>query len=459
MNKNQEMLEKASYPKLLLSLSLPAVVIMLVMIVYNMADTFFIGQTGDPGKIAAISLCGPVFSILSGLGTLLGSGGCTAISLALGKKDTDKVKKYSAFCCYASLILGLLFLTVVNLAVSPISQALGADADTLSDTVSYLRIIAFGAPFIMFNNVFANVIRSDGAARESMIANCLGTLSNIGLDALFILVFSWDVAGAAFATVLGNCVSCAYLLYYVRSKQPSLSLSPKEFSLRPEVSLGVMSLGLPMAFSTLLNSVSHIIANRMVIGYGAVALAAQGVSSKIGMLITMLAMGICMGLQPAISYNYGSGNLKRMREIIRNTAFFTATLGSLLTIVCFFARNAIITAFIDNTEVIAYGQIFVFASIIIGPFYGLYQLCQTFLQSTGKASYATFVALLDKGLFFLPLLFVLSRLFGLYGIIFTGAVTLAFSLIAGIVCSLIWNRKISRNEASPQEAPGIAQPS
>ena len=106
MNKNQKMLEKASYPKLLLSLSLPAVVIMLVMIVYNMADTFFIGQTGDPGKIAAISLCGPVFSILSGLGTLLGSGGCTAISLALGKKDTDKVKKYSAFCCYASLILG-----------------------------------------------------------------------------------------------------------------------------------------------------------------------------------------------------------------------------------------------------------------------------------------------------------------------------------------------------------------
>lgn len=306
MNRNQEMLEKASYPRLLLNLSLPAVVIMLVMVVYNMADTFFIGQTNDPSKIAAISLCSPMFSILSGLGTLLGSGGCTAISLALGKKDTETVKRYSSFCCFAALALGMAFLLSVNLLLTPICGLLGADADTMADAVRYLRVIALGAPFIMFNNVFANVIRADGAARESMIANCAGTISNIALDALFILVFSWDVAGAAWATVLGNCVSCLYLLYYMTRKQPLLSLSPKQFSLRPEVSWTVVSLGLPMACSTLLMSLSHIIANRMVIGYGSVVLAAQGVSGKIGMVITMLAMGICMGLQPAISYNFGA---------------------------------------------------------------------------------------------------------------------------------------------------------
>lgn len=443
MNRNQEILEKASYPRLLLNLSLPAVVIMLVMVVYNMADTFFIGQTNDPSKIAAISLCSPMFSILSGLGTLLGSGGCTAISLALGKKDTETVKRYSSFCCFAALVLGMAFLLSVNLLLAPICGLLGADADTMADAVRYLRVIALGAPFIMFNNVFANVIRADGAARESMIANCAGTISNIALDALFILVFSWDVAGAAWATVLGNCVSCLYLLYYMTRKQPLLSLSPKQFSLRPEVSWTVVSLGLPMACSTLLMSLSHIIANRMVIGYGSVALAAQGVSGKIGMVITMLAMGICMGLQPAISYNFGAGNLKRMKQIIRSTAVFTVCLGSVLTILCYLGRNVIISAFIDNEEVIAYGQVFVFASIIIGPFYGLYQLCQTFLQSTGKASYASLVALMDKGLFYLPLLFLLSRTFGLYGIIFTGAATLFLSLAAGIAFSLIWNRKIS----------------
>lgn len=442
MNKNQEMLEKASYPKLLLNLSLPAVVIMLVMILYNMADTFFIGQTNDPAKIAAISLCAPMFSILSGLGTLLGSGGCTAISLALGKKDTDSCKRYSAFCCYAALALGMVFLLVINLFLVPICDLLGADLDTKADAIRYLRIIALGAPFILFNNVFANVIRADGAARESMIANCLGTFSNIGLDALFILGFSWDVAGVAIATVLGNCISCVYLLYYITKKQPALSLSPRDFSLDPEISWTVMSLGVPMACSTLLMSLSHIIANRMVMGYGSVALAAQGVSGKLGMVITMLAMGICMGLQPAISYNFGADNLKRMYQIIRNTAIFTVSLGSVLTIVCYLARNVIISAFIDNTEVIAYGQVFVFASLIIGPFYGLYQLCQTFLQSTGKASYASLVAFMDKGLFYLPLLFLLGKFFGLYGIIFTGAATLFLSLGAGIIFSLIWSRKI-----------------
>lgn len=443
MNQNQEMLEKASYPKLLLNLSLPAVVIMLVMLVYNMADTFFIGQSNDPSKIASISLCSPMFSILSGLGTLLGSGGCTAISLALGKKDTERVAHYSSFCCFAALALGMVFLIIVNLFLSPICIMLGGEADTIADAMHYLRIIALGAPFILFNNVFANVIRADGAAKESMIVNCAGTFANIALDALFILGFSLDVAGAAAATVLGNCISCICLLYYITQKQHALSLSPKQLSLRPEIFRTVISLGLPMACSTLLMSLSNIIANRMVMGYGSVALAAQGVSGKIGMIISMLSMGICMGLQPAISFNFSAGNLNRMKQILRNTAAFTVCVGSMLTILCYLGRNAIISAFIDNAEVIAYGQVFVFASIIIGPFYGLYQLCQTFLQSTGKASYASLVALMDKGLFYLPLLFILGKAFGLYGIIFTGAATLFLSLTAGIVLSMIWNRKIS----------------
>lgn len=355
----------------------------------------------------------------------------------------ETVKRCSSFCCFTALALSMAFLILVNLTLSPICVLLGAEADTMADAMRYLRIIALGAPFILFNNVFANVIRADGAAKESMLANCAGTICNIALDALFILGFSWDVAGAAWATVLGNCVSCLYLLYYMTRKQPLLSLSPKLFSLQPEISWTVVSLGFPMACSTLLMSLSHIIANRMVISYGTVALAAQGVSGKIGMVITMLAMGICMGLQPAISYNYGGGNLKRMKQILRNAAVFTVCLGSVLTILCYLGRNVIISAFIDNDEVIAYGQVFVFASIIIGPFYGLYQLCQTFLQSTGKASYASLVALMDKGLFYLPLLFILGKAFGLYGIIFTGAATLFLSLAAGAAFSLIWNRKIS----------------
>lgn len=445
MNRNQELLEKASYPKLLLNLCVPTVIIMLVMMIYNMADIFFIGRTGDPTKIAAVSLCGPVFSILSGLGTLLGSGGCTAISLSFGRKEYDKIKSYSSFCCYGALILGFLFLAIILTVANPLVQALGADADTIDSTLNYLHILALGAPVILFANVFGNIIRADGAAKQSMVANGLGTIANILLDALFILGLSWDVAGAALATVLGNCVSCSYLLFYILKRQPALSLHPKHFSVRLKISLTVISLGLPLACSTLLMSFSRIIANRMVVGYDSIALAAQGISGKIGMLLSMLAMGICMGMQPALSYSYSSGNPKRMQAIIKNTAIFTVLTGTLIAIVCFFARNALIAAFIDDEQVISYGQTFILASIVTGPFYGLYQLCQSFLQSTGKSSYATFVALMDKGLFYLPILFLMHNIFGLYGIAFTSAVTLLFSLSAGGILSILWHKKITAN--------------
>ncbi len=442
MKRNEELLGNASFGRLVLNLCIPSVIIMLVMVLYNMADTFFIGQTGDANKIAAISLCAPLFSILSGLGTLFGSGGCTSISIAFGKKEYDKIKHYTSFCCYASLALGLLFTVVVLSATPAICKALGADTDTLIHTCNYLRIIALGAPFIMFTNVFANIIRADGAAIQSMISNGLGTITNIALDALFILIFKWDVSGAALATVLGNIISCAYLFYYVVKKQPAFSLSFQSFTLRREISFTILSLGVPMACSTLLMSFSNVIANRMIVGYGAVALAAQGVSSKIGMLISMLAMGICMGLQPAISFSYGRGNTNRLHKILRNTGILTVIVGTVLSILGMLFRDYLIAIFIQNDEVIAYGQVMIFAGLVTGPFYGLYQLCQSFLQATEKASYATLTAFLDKGIFYLPILFLMEHFFGLYGIVFTGAVTLLFSLVTGAVLSFRWNRQI-----------------
>ncbi len=447
MNKKQEMLENGSYRQLILNLCVPTIVIMLVMVIYNMADTFFIGQTGNHYLITAVSLCSPVFSILSGLGTLLGSGGCTAVSLALGKKETARVRSYSAFCCYGSLAIGILFMAVVFFLAEPLALALGADNNTLLATLEYLHIMALGSPIIMFSNVFANIIRADGAAKQSMAANGLGTVSNILLDALFIMGFSWGVAGAAFATVLGNAVSCIYLIYYIAKKQPVLTLSPRSLSLKREIWGTVVPLGIPMACSTLLMSFSHMISNKMMVGYGSVALAAQSVSGKLSMVITMLAMGICMGMQPAISFNYAAGRRERMRMIIKNTAIFTFVIGTVLSVLCFLFRNPLIAAFIDSEEILSYGQVMVLAAVITGPFYGFYQLCQSFLQSTGKASYATVVALMDKGLFFLPILFILNRFFGLYGIVFTGAVTLFFSLAAGLLFSLHWSRNMAKGHS------------
>lgn len=186
------------------------------------------------------------------------------------------------------------------------------------------------------------------------------------------------------------------------------------------------------------------LSNRLMMEYSPTALAAQGVAGKIGMLISMLIMGICMGLQPAISYTFSAGLRDRMYEILRKTRILTVCIGSVLAVICFFARDAIITAFIDDAAVVAYGRIMVFASLITGPFYGVHQMCQTFLQSTGKASYAIILSLLDKGIFFIPCLYVMEHFWGEYGIAFSQAVTLFFSLAVSILFTLRWNQQIKQ---------------
>lgn len=442
MKGNQEMLEHGSFRSLLVRLSVPSVVIMLVMVVYNMADTYFIGQTGDPDRIAALSLCAPIFTVLSGLSTLLGSGGCIVISLALGSKNRDDIRKCTSFCFLGSLVIGFLFTGVMLAAMRPICYALGADSSTYAFTVRYLRVILPAAPIIMFDNVFCNIVRSDGSAVVSMIANVLGTVSNIVLDAVFILVLDWDVAGAAAATVIGNILTCVFLLVYILRKQSFISLNLRYLDLKSSVCLRSITLGLPLACSTLLMSISTMISNRRMIRYGSTALAAQGVAGKISMLTTMIIMGLCMGLQPVISYTYGNKNFQRMRAILKQTILTTVIIGTALSLACFAARRAIISAFIDNADVIRNGQIMIIASLLTGPFYGIYQTCQVYLQSTGQAAYATLTSVLDKGVYFLPILFILEHFFGMYGIAFTAAVTLIFSTATALFLS----RKAQRRQ-------------
>ena len=196
-----------------------------------------------------------------------------------------------------------------------------------------------------------------------------------------------------------------------------------------------------MACSTLIMSVSSIISNHMMMSYGTVALAAQGVAGKVGMLVSMLAMGICMGLQPAISFAYGRQNRNRIFEIVKKTAVFTFLVGLTLAVLGFIFRREIIHAFIDNEEVLRYGGVMIFGSLSVGIISGWYQLCQTFLQATGKADYATFVAFLDKGLFYLPILFIMARFFDVYGIAFAGPVTTVFSLAAGVFFCVRWYKR------------------
>ncbi len=428
---NEEMLRSGNYWLLARKLCIPAILIMLVMVLYNMADIFFIGQTGDSNKVTAVTLASPMFAILSGLGVLLGSGGCTAISLALGKQDYERIKKISAFCIWASIITGIIFAVVVLLLMNPVCRILGCNNETFTFTAEYLRIIAIGAPFIMLTNVIPSLIRADGSTTNSMIGNLIGTVLNIALDPLLILVFDLGVTGAAIATVAANCASLVYFIVFLRTKGKIYSFSPLQISLKKNIITPVVSLGLPISIATILGSVSSTVANNMMMKYGSVAVASNSVAGRIGQLISMTVMGICMGMQPAISFNYSSKNKKRLTEILQKTTGLAFVIGTILSLFCFIFRDQLLNAFLNDPNVLSIGRICILASVIIGPFFAFYQICCTYLQSIGKSKPAIIVSLLEKGLIYIPMLFVLNITFGMYGIVFaTSATTILSAVVA-----------------------------
>ena len=436
--KHETLMREGSIGQLLLKMSLPVILIMMVTVLYNMADVFFIGRTGDRFQLAAISLASPVFSAISAFNTLIGFGGCTACAIALGAGKTELVKKYSAFVVYAALGVGLLLLVLVLAGMPALLSLLGTNEETAAYTAEYLRVLALGAPFMVLSGALGNTVRADGDVKNAMVASLIGTGLNVVLDPLFISVFRWGCSGAALATVVGNVVSMVLLVAV--TKKPAFSLSIKDCSLRKDVSLRVLGLGLPMAASTLLMSFSSAFSNRLAVSYGNVAVAARSVSGKTAMVIPMVLMGICMGVQPAISYVFGQKDFARLRKIVLGVGGVCVGLAAVLSAVFFVFRSQFMAAFSPDEEIIALGAHMMLGTVLAVPAEGVYQICSTYLQGTGKVSYATLTSLMQKGLVFVPVLYVMERLFGLDGIIYANAVTTVISTVIALLLCRSWSR-------------------
>ncbi len=444
--KNEKLMREGSVGQLLVKLSFPVILIMMVTVLYNMADVFFIGRTGNRFQLAAISLAGPVFSAISAFNTLIGFGGCTACSIAFGEGRDDLVKEYSSFVLYAALALGIFLTALILGGMRFLLSLLGANEETAAYAAEYLRILALGAPFLITSGALGNTVRADGDVKSAMLASLTGTLLNIALDPLFIAVFRWGCSGAALATVIGNIVSLLLLLR-AASEKKAFSLSVKDFTLQKNISLRVLSLGLPMAASTLLMSFSFAFSNRLTVSYGNVALAARSVAGKSAMLIPMLVMGLCMGVQPAISYVYGSRDRVRLRKIVLGIGAVAVCVAGLMSAAFFFFREQYISAFSPDPEIISLGKHMMLGTLLAVPVEGVYHMCSTYLQATGKVGYATLTSLMQKGLVFLPVLFLMERFFALDGIIFANAVTTVISTVIALFLCRRWSRQIVRSYA------------
>lgn len=440
-NAENELMARMKVSKAVATMAIPSVISSLVTVVYNMADTFFVGQTGDPLQVAAVSLTNPIFILFMAVANMFGMGGSAVASMALGEQNQKRMKQVSAFITYASLAVGILFALVLVGFMQPILSIFGANEETYALARGYVFHISYGAPFIIWSAAASFVVRSEGASKEAMIGSMIGTIVNIVLDPVLISGFHLGAAGAAVATTLGNILASLYYLWYFVKKSNNFSIGIRNFTCRYGIFSGICSCGLPTAIFSTLMSVSTIVLNQILVAYGNAPVAAIGIVFKANMFITFLQMGLANGVQPLLGYNFGSGDKKRFQDIAAYTKKCCIVIGILATLLFFVFRRQIIGLFIQDEEVIMYGVRMLIAYMLSGPVIGILFMNMNCMQSVGKAFWATILSVLRQGVLLIPLLFLLNALGGLTGVIYGQALT---DYIAVILSVLMWRKCIAQ---------------
>ena len=441
--------EDVPVSRAVLQLSVPTMLSSLVMVIYNLSDTFFVGMLNAPTQNAAVTLAAPVLLAFNAINNLFGAGSSSMMSRALGKKDYDTVARSSAFGFYFAMLFGLLFSLGYSVFSGSILKVLGAEADTISATAQYLKwTVSFGAVPAILNVVLAYLVRAEGSTLHASIGTMSGCLLNILLDPFFILPWGLDMgaAGAGLATFLSNCFACGYffVLLFFRRKNTCVCISPAKLGLRRHVVLGVMGVGVPASIQNILNVTGMTILNQFAAGYGAAAVAAMGIAQKINMVPMQMAMGFSQGMMPLISYCYASRRHDRMKNAIGFSVKISMTFMVTVLVVDHFGANFLTGLFMDNGEVVTYAGRFLQAFSLAQPFLALDFLCVGVFQACGKGRYAFVFAVLRKIVLEIPALVILDRIFPLYGLTYAQfAAELILSIVA-VACLTRFMKKLNR---------------
>ncbi len=457
MRDNTQVFENYKVPKAVATMAVPSMLGMLINIVYNLADTFFVGQTGDSNQVAAVSVSMPLFLMFLSVGNLFGVGGCAFISRSLGEGKQDRVKKISSFCIYTSIAVGIIIGVIYLFLKEPLLYLVGASENTIGYAVDYLKWVALGSPFVVISITVCNLVRGEGAAKTSMLGMVLGQIVNIVLDPIFILSngdklfgfnmpfgFGLGVAGAAIATVIGNiCSVIFFLIYFLRGKS-ILSITPARYTFKDGVAKGVISVGLPASLNNLLMSISNIIVNIVLVSYGDNAVAAMGVAMKANMLVVMLQIGLGQGVQPLIGYCYGAKNYQRMKHCMRFSMVCNVVIGTVMTLFYVVFKENVISMFIDDAQVVELGVKMLVALMSPGPIIGIMFVLNFAFQGMGKGIQTLILSAGRQGLVYIPLLFILNATVGLDGIVWTQATADFACVVMSLVMWLVVKKGIKK---------------
>lgn len=427
----EKVFENQSIYKSYFQLALPVVFSMVASMIYNLADTFFVSQTQNTDLIAGVSLCTPLFSLMLALGDIFGLGGSALISRLLGKKRYQESRQISSFCFYAAIAVGLATSLILLVFQRPTLTMLGAFGSNYRYAADFYQIMSIGAVFIIVSLIPGNVLRTEGLAKETMIATIVGTAITIVLDPFLIIGLHLNAYGAAFSTVLGYLISDIIFIYYIIHRSKNISINKKEVKITSASIKEVLLIGIPASITNLMQSFGTALINNSLKPYGTKAIAALGISLKIYLIVMLVMVGFAFGAQPLFGYNYGAGKFRKLFKIIRFDLIVVVISAMITAAMIALAAPLIVRTFIKDQTIIQESSTMLRILLTSTPLIGIILVFTTLFQSSGQALGAFAMSICRQGVILLIVLETFGKLFAYQGVIWSQPVADLLTCLIG----------------------------
>ena len=438
-------LKESPIREAIVHLSIPMMIGISATTIYNLINAYFIGLIHDTNMMSAITLAMPITIILMAVGNMFGVGGGSFITRLLGSGDTQKGKKVAGYSFYASIILGIIIGIVAIIFMNPFVHLLGADSQTILYTKQYATILFAGGAAFILNFALEQLVRSEGASKESMYGMFISVAVSIVLDALLILVFNLHVIGAGISIVIANLASTTYYVWFLESKSESLKGFLKHFKLSLKNQLEVYKIGVSELFKSAFMIVTTLLLNNFSVQYGDNVVASFGIAVRITQLPEFLTMGLFLGAMPLFAYSFSAHNTKRLKESLKEVSLWIGGISIFFALIVYLFRVPVLGLFTNDPRVIQVGLTILAAQLVSSVFNGFSDLFTGIFQASGYG-FQTGVMSTIQGTFFIPVVLLLHHFYGLDGLIWSMTITEGIAFVAGVIMLIPYLKKLSKNE-------------
>ncbi|MDU2688927.1 MAG: MATE family efflux transporter [Paeniclostridium sordellii] len=437
---NIKYLKDEPIKKAIAHLSIPMMIGMSAGTIYNVINAYFIGLVHDTAMLSAITLGLPIFTVLMAFGNMFGVGGGTFVTRLVAQNEVDRAKKVAGYTFYTSIIVGLLIAVFACLLMNPIVKLLGADSNTLNYTTQYSTTLFIGGFAVILNFALEQIVRSEGASKESMYGMFVSVVVSIILDILFILVLDLHVYGAALSMVIANIASSIYYILYLNAKSENLKGFLHHFKISIKDQIEIYKIGVSELMQCAFLIVTTLLLNNFAMEYGDNVVASFGIALRIAQLPEFFTMGIVLGVMPLIAYNFSNKNISRLKEGIKYSSIFIISIAVVFAGIVYMFRGQVIQAFSDDPSVLSIGAYILVAMLVSALFNGMTTLFMTIYQASGEGM-ATGIMAISQGCLYIPMVIVLHYYFGLHGLVWSITITEVITCLIGVILYIPYSKK------------------